>query len=207
MIKKLLLGAALLTSSAASQAGFIHDITGADMAGIEVTALFGDGTSETKVWAANGADSGEATGTGWTLSQSGITYGQQDNITDPANPVVLGAWSLVNESITAGIIGLSINASIADIYFDVLGYVEHTPGSSFGRDFYEENNLATAAYADELSSPDLFGTMNITYNQALLAKSSSRFVSDTDKAIVSEPATALVFLSGLLALVNLRRKS
>ena len=205
MFKKLLVGAALLSTSVASQAGIISAVSGADMAGIEVTALFGDGNTEQLTWAATGADSGGVTGTGWSLSLSGDSFGDYDSSTN----TFYGEWTLENFSVASGITGLVVNAGIADIYFDDLEIDEHTPGSGPGRPFAAQDDNASAVFSDQFSAPDLFGTMTVSWatGTSLAAQSQTLFLTDTDKATVSEPATALVFLSGLLALVNFRRKS
>jgi hypothetical protein len=206
MLKKLLVGSVLLSTSLVSQAGIIDTMNGAQLQGISVTALFGDGASEQFSWVATNLDSGGVIGTGWSLSLSGSTFGEIDN-TDPLNPVTFGGWELVNDTVGAGIVGLSIDAGIAGVYFDTLDDAEYTAGSNVGRFFAEETGNATATYADSFSNIDLFGTLNIEWSQAIGVNSETVFLTDTDIATVSEPATALVFLSGLLALVNFRRKS
>lgn len=85
-MKKLgLLLVLLVFGSSNAHSGFIDLITGADMAGMQVTANFDDGTSETIDWAVvNNPQpvtavtiqefevySGEAAGTGWSLYQRG----------------------------------------------------------------------------------------------------------------------------------------
>ncbi len=207
MLKQLLVGSVLLSTSLVSQAGIIDTMNAAELEGMSVTALFGDGTSEQFTWAATDAVSGGVTGTGWSLSLSGSTFGEIDNVTDPVNPVILGGWELVNASVDAGIVGLSLNAALANAYFDIFDEAEYTEGSNAGRYFAEQTGDATATYDDAFSNIDLFGIMNISWSQAIAVNSETVFLTDTDKAVVSEPATALVFLTGLLALVNFRRKS
>jgi len=48
--------------------------TGALMDGLDVTATFLDGSTETVTWAATGGDAGGVTGTGWSLSVDGDTF-------------------------------------------------------------------------------------------------------------------------------------
>ncbi|XPF95071.1 hypothetical protein ACM9HF_03410 [Colwellia sp. RE-S-Sl-9] len=205
MLKKLIIGTTLLSTSLFSQAGIISVIDGADMAGIEVTATFGNGTTETLTWAVTGADSGGVSGASWSLSLSGDTFGDYDSVTN----TFFGDWLLENTSEATGIVGLSVNGAIADIYFDDIDTVEHTPGSNAGRPFATASTDISASFSNVFSAPDLFGTMDIAWNAgtSLALGESLTFLTDTDKSVVSEPATALVFLSGLLALVNIRRKS
>jgi len=173
------------------------------MAGIEVTAFFADGNSEQLTWAASDAVSGGVTGTGWSLSLSGETFGDFDNSTN----TLFGEWNLVNDSTVSAITDLSINAGIAGVYFDDLDTIEYTAGSDVGRPFASSDDTTVATFSGLFSAPDLFETLNIAWTNSLTAGSSYSFLTDTDKATVSEPATALVFLTGLLALVNVRRKS
>ncbi len=203
MLKKLLVGSVLLSASLASQAGIISVIDGADMAGIEVTASFADGSQELVTWSATDATSGSVVGSDWSLSLSGETFGDYDGSTN----TLFGEWVLVNNT-ASGLTNLLINAGIVDVYFDNEESIEYTAGSEVGRPFVSSDDAGTtASFTDVYSAPDLFGTLNIAWDSSLAAGSSYSFLTDTDKAVVSEPATALVFLTGLLALVNYRRKS
>jgi len=205
MLKKLLLGTVLLSTSLFSQAGVISLIDGADMAGMEVTAYFANGTNDTQIWAATGSDSGAAASSEWSLSLSGETFG---NVPSPG--VFIGVWEFNNISNLSGVVGIEINAAAGDIYFDNIASVEHTVGSGFGREIvFDPDNAVnvTSAFSDVYSGPDLHGTLDINWNAgtSLELGETLQFFIDTDKVSVSEPATALVFLTGLLALVNIRR--
>lgn len=211
MLKKLLLGTVLLSTSLFSNAGIISIIDGADMAGIEVTAFFGDGSQETQTWNATSLDSGAAVSTDWSLSLSGETFGEE------ISPGVFnGLWVFTNLNRLDGVVGIEVNGAIADVYFDDLDSVEHTVGSGVGRPFAADSLSVGASFTDMYSAPDLFGTLNISWlgGTSLEEGQVLNFLTDTDKGTVttppplpvSEPATALIFLSGLLALVNIRRK-
>lgn len=208
MLKKLLIGTVLLSTSLMSHAGFISQIDGADMAGIEVTAFFGNGTQDTQTWAATSIDAGAAGSADWSLSLSGETFG---NVLPSGG--FDGVWVFDNTSSTS-VVGIEIKASVADVYFDNVDTVVGTAGSDVGREFVADNvnnSLVNAAFSDAYAgtSTDLFGTLNISFLSGfdLASGESLEFFIDTDKATVSEPATALVFLTGLLALVNIRRKA
>lgn len=204
MLKKLLLGTVLLSTSLLSNAGIISIINGADMAGIEVTAFFGDGSQETQTWNATSLDAGAAISTDWSLSLSGETFGE---LVSPS--VFKGLWTFTNLNRLDGVVGIEVNGTIADVYFDNIDSVEHTVGSGFGRPFAADSISVAASFTDVYSAPDLFGTMNINWlgGTSLEVGQMLNFLTDTDKVIVSEPATVLVFLTGLLALVNIRRKA
>lgn len=207
MFKKLLIGTALLSTSLMSHADFISPINGADMEGIQVTAFFDNGTQDTQTWAATSADAGAAISSDWSLSLSGETFG---NLVSPG--VFDGVWVFDNNS-TTGVVGIEIQASVADVYFDNVPIIEDTMGSGVGREFVADNvnnPLVNATFSNPYStSTDLFGTLNIDWltGSDLASGETLQFFIDTDKATVSEPATALVFLTGLLALVNTRRKA
>jgi hypothetical protein len=89
---------------------------GADMVGMTVTADFvctisnipGIPVSQTASWVATGADAGGASGTGlllgWSLSESGNTFGS--------------SWTLTNDT-GWPLTSIKINAAPGDIVFDV----------------------------------------------------------------------------------------
>lgn len=212
MLKKLVIGTVLLATSLTSQAGFISLIDGADMAGIEVTAFFGDGSNETQTWGATGIDSGAATSSAWELSLAGKTFGNLVSGTTPSTFVFDGRWVLNNISRLDGIIGFEVNASIADVYFDTVFTTIETATSNVGRPFVADsvnaaNVTATMGNQLSLTQPDIFGTLNVDWlgGASLASGQEMSFFIDTDKK-VPEPATSLMFLSGLLAFVGLRRK-
>ncbi len=191
-------------------------VNGADMAGIEVTVFLQDGSSDTATWAATGADSGAASGSGWTLSESGDTLNQ---------PGLGAAWTLTNTGTASPITGFKIDAWVAQVFFDV--YMDltdplddvGTPGSSQGRPFTADNdknpvyiydvwekygtsitnantpeNTSAVTYLNPLSSLDLFGGLEVNFTKGVLdVDQSMRFMIDTDQ--VPEPP-----LYGLLAL-------
>ena len=160
-----LLIALLFWGTTAWSMPIISVITGADMAGMKVTAFFADNTSETATWVTTDTDAsvpygegfaGEAAGTGWVLSQRGYTEGNFDG----TNP--LGVWTLTyagsatggtsddstntegttaptggsgSEASAPAITSLKIDAFVAGIMFDKFLDVEYTPGSNIGRTF------------------------------------------------------------------------
>jgi len=214
----------LLWGTSASAFPYVIDtfVNGAEMAGMEVTVYFGNGTSETVTWSATGAESGAAIGSDWSLSQSGDTLNQ---------PGVLPAWTLSNLT-GFTITRFTIDAWVAKVFFDVM--LESvpdsvgTPGSGQGRPFTDDGTLniittwdiyggsATpqqsaentphVTYLNNLyGAPDLFGGLDVVLGSTGLASNSSfRFVIDTDQ--VSEPPLYGLLALGLAAGFYLRRR-
>ncbi len=199
-----MLGMVLLSTSLFTQATLINsNVTGADMVGIEITALFGDGTQDTQVWSAFSSTSGGVSTRSWSLMLDGNTFGDFDKSTD----TFYGLWVLKNLSVADGIVGLTVNAGIADFYFDILpGTATSTLGSEAGRPFDSNAGSDLATFSDVYSSPDLFGIMGIAgFN--LNIKEQLEFLTDTDRAEIPEPSTMFTFALGLIALTSLRKKS
>ncbi|MDJ0739254.1 MAG: hypothetical protein QNJ91_06030 [Gammaproteobacteria bacterium] len=182
-------------------------VTGADMAGIEVTAVFADSSSETVTWVTTQPDAGAAFGTGWSLSQQGSTLG---NVSGGS---VLGLWTLDNVS-AADIASLTINGLVAGIVFDILGLQNgdtntYTPGSNVGRGFQSPLgpgvDALIAQYLDPVSLPDLWGTLVIDFTAAATVVAAGQqfvFLADTDRLPL--PASWMLFAVGL-ALMRARR--
>lgn len=205
MLKKWAIGIILLSTSLFTQAGLINDkITSVDMAGIQVTALFGDGSQDTQTWSALSSTLGGVSTNSWSLLLDGNTFGDFDGTTN----TFYGLWTLSNLNVGSSIIGLTINAGIADIFFDIeSGPVGSTPGSDAGRPFVASDPSAVASFSNAYGSgSDLFGTMGID-GFSLDVSSELLFLTDTDKVEVPEPSTMFTFALGLIALTSLRKKS
>lgn len=205
MLKKWTIGIILLSTSFFTQATLINSqVTGADMAGIEITAFFGDGTQDTQVWSVTSSTSGGVSTSSWSLTLDGNSFGDFDSGTN----TLYGDWRLDNLSVANGIIGLTVNASIADFYFDIIpGTATSTPGSEAGRPFAGSISSAAASFSDGYGGQgDLFGIMDITgFN--LNVADNLLFLTDTDKAEIPEPSTMFTFALGLIVLTSLRKKS
>ena len=201
----------LWASSSAASPILNSSITGADMAGIEVTAFFGGG-SESALWAVTSAGpggpfgegfAGAASGTAWTLSQQGYSLGNVD-----PQVGVLGLWTLTNNT-GFNITRLQIDALIANIVFDVIASPEVTPGSGPGRAFTPDpayTGFTNATYSNQLSLAynDLFGTLTIDFGNGLAAGASLQFLADTDLAdtttAIPAPGSLWLFALGLFAM-------
>ena len=202
----------LLSLWASSAFSLVIDpiVTGADMAGMEVTAFFGGG-SESATWGVTSAGlggpfgegfSGAASGTDWTLSQQGYTEGNFD-----AAAGVLGAWTVTNNT-GFTIDSIRIDALIANIVFDVIFDSEVTPGSDIGRAYLADPayiGFTSAVYSNQLNPGynDLFGSLTInfgnTFANGLLDGASMRFLADTD-AVIPAPGGLWLFAIGLAAM-------
>jgi len=95
--------------------------TGAMMDGLEVTAVFSGGLSETIDWAGTGPSSGGVSGAGWGLSVDGDTFG--------AN------WNFTMDSALGQLRTLILNGLTALTVFDRIVPSPGTPGSESGTDF------------------------------------------------------------------------
>jgi len=196
MKKLLVLGFLSMFGASQAQAGFISIINGADMAGIEVTATFSDMTpDETFTWAALTADSGGVTGTGWSLSQEGETFGEYDTV----NSLFVGEWTIDNHA--QNLESLFINL-LDGFVFDTAFGVASANGSGPGVDFDSGGN-STAMFSG-LVQDELFSGLTLTN---IAAGGQSIFLTDTDAVVVSAPATVSILMLSLLGLVmNSRRK-
>lgn len=102
--------------------------TGAMMDGLEVTAVFSEGLSETIDWAGTGPSSGGVSGAGWGLSVDGDTFGANWNFTMDAALGQLRTLTL-NGLTALTVFDRSDNAAYPN------GNVQGTPGSASGTDF------------------------------------------------------------------------
>lgn len=204
-MKKWILGSLLLCTSLISQAGIIiGDITGADLAGSEVTVTFGNGQSETQTWLATSNDSGGVNGIDWSLELSGNTFGDYDQSTN----TFYGEWTLKNLSAASGIVGLSVNTGVANVFFDTLAGAEGTVGSGPGRPFAASLNNVSADFTEPYSLPalDLFGQLDILWDPStyLGVNTDLVFLTDTDME-VPEPSALLVFAIAVFGLSRFRK--
>ncbi len=194
MLKKWTLGIILLSTSLFSQADIItynSVITGADMAGMEVTATFLNGSSETLIWDVISTDlgntgnsvidhegfSGGVSGGGWSLTQQGLTLGNYNA------GVFYGAWTFTDN---VGITNLDIKSNNSNVVFDTVtidDLAEDSNTSSQGRSVYAfkdgaEYNDFSATYDDHVFQ-ELYGTLLLELNDP---NTSFQFWADTDKS-------------------------
>jgi hypothetical protein len=166
-----LVGAALVMGSGAGHAAptYVFDTTstsnipgltgfsttGAMMSGMSVTVRFVGGGSETKSWGTTDMVSGGASGTGWSLSQSGDTFVGIDQ-------AVQGLWRFSNTS-TQNVQSLTLDGNPGLTLFDIdtydtcqiAGSIEDncTDGSARGA----RMRLTNGALAPRITYSDLVG--------------------------------------------------
>jgi hypothetical protein len=182
-------GMTATTATATTLTGFMT--TGDQMAGMQVTANFNGGGSETLIWASTGAASGGVTGTGWALAETGDTFDQP--------------WNLNVTS--ANILSLVINAIPGNAVFDIISTPETTPGSSNGLPFTFISGLAPSSFAYsvpiDISQGDLFGVLTLNWATGITDNSLS-FRADTDSGRTDDPVSSTVptpaLLPGLIGL-------
>lgn len=181
------------TYETAALAGFAT--SGDEMDGLSVTAYFAAGGSQALAWADTGSGAGGVTGTNWSLSLSGDTYG--------AN------WNL-NSSVALS--GLVLSGSSGDTVFDITSGAS-TAGSSSGWTFqtaYTGPLDATYRNIVQLTGDppvgDLWETLSLAFGGDGGFTGSLSFIADTDNAAadadvtpapVPLPAAAPLFLSAL----------
>lgn len=165
-----LLGTIATPSQATTLVGF--STTGEMMAGIEVTASFLDGTSQSVVWTATGKGSGGAFGNGWSLTESGNSFNSP--------------WTLSNTGI--GITSLVIDAIPGNAVFDNVKIKEITPGSADGWSYQTLSGASPtfSAYSNpiDISEGDLFGSLSLYWTNGF--SGTMQFRADTDSGSAND---------------------
>lgn len=171
--------------------------TGAMMDGLDVTAVFADGTSTTLNWADTGPNSGGVSVAGkWSLTQSGDTFSNDWNFNFVGN-----AFSSLVKLVLDGTDNFTI--------FDTTRPSTGTPGSAQGADFdisspwYNFLWSGTATYdlavAIGGNAPvgDLFQRLTINFTNPAIGED-FRFRQDTDNDVRAEiPEPSSIALLGL----------
>jgi hypothetical protein len=170
----ILLGVASAPSEATTLTGFSTD--GSMMSGIEVTAGFLDGTSQTLIWGATGDKSGGVFGPNWSLTESGNSFDSP--------------WILSNFG--QGLTSLVIDTIPGNTVFDIYPYGEGLPHTDGSADGWGYQTLAGqspngAAYTDpiDISAGDLFGTLSLYWTSGFTG--TMLFRADTDTGSSRDP--------------------
>jgi hypothetical protein len=192
-MKKLLgLGFAAAMFASQAQAAFIWNVTGSDMAGIEVTATYADTSTETITWASLGGNAGGVSGSGWSLSVDGDTI-----IPNAATPAV-GAWNLISQN--QSLVSLFIDLGTAFVFDTEFGDASAN-GSGAGREFIDFLGNGTSWAFSGPMQDELYSGLTLT----TISGGQTYFGVDTDA--VPTPATLSLMGLALLGLVaGTRRK-
>ena len=207
MKKLLLAGLFMLFASSQANASFIDLIEADDLAGIEVTVEFFDGQGGTFfspviAWAATGASSGAANGSGWSLSMTGPTFGEFN----PNTQMVEGAWLFTNDT-AFDVASIFINAIVAGIVFDPM-VGDNGDGTGNGRplEFNSQVGFVGVGTWGPEVLPGVYGSLTIDLLGDLLVVANGgalEFVVDTDA--VPAPAT-IALLAGALGFAGFARR-
>jgi hypothetical protein len=211
VFNRILAGATLLMGFTLSQPAQAFSLTGfqttgSQMGGIQVTANYLGGGSQTALWNPTGLAAGGAFGSGWSLTQVGDTY------TAP--------WTFsTNAGFTQQIASLIINAIPGNTVFDTISETvvdgvptaEGTPGSGDGKPFTVLSGQAPSsfAYSTDIAGAenDLKGVLSLFWTGGFTGQLS--FLADTDKPIqeaVPEPTTIAGIALAAAGLARLRRR-
>lgn len=192
-------------------------VTGAQMVGMTVRAVFSNGLDETLVWGATGLDSGGVVGTDWGLSQSGDSFDSAwtfDNLTD----------SLLEMIVLDGHNGFVVFDRSTDA--NGAGIGNGTANSFLGQDFVETPTFdGIATYSNPVgvggNAPvgDLFSVLTLDFTANATGGTSDgvddrqwTFLQDTDITTdspfhVAEPGTLGLLGATLFALIGARRRT
>jgi hypothetical protein len=178
---------------------------GAEMAGMSVTVNFAGG-SETVQWAATGASSGAAAGSGWAISADGDTF-------------ATNAWTadFGDLQVTSFTLDGSTGLTLFNRDFSP---IPGTPGSENGRDFVstllsDADVLATYSSVVGIGATapvnDLFQVLTVSFNSVDNGTVSGlfNFTQDTDsdiRILLPEPAMLPLFGLGLAGVAIISRK-
>ena len=222
MKKLLAFGFISLLMASHVHAGFISIITGADMAGMNVTITYENNTTESLVWevisVGNGLTDtigletakGGVSGIGFTLFQQGNSLGNSDDngTGDLTDDIYYGLWTLTNTS-SLTITNLFIDALAGNIVFDAIFDIDASNGSDKGRPFMSLTGGFAAQYSNNFFEDELFGAMSV--NLDLLGGQELLYFADTDAVTssvpVNAPSTISIFMLSLFGFaMNARRK-
>jgi len=173
--------------------------TGADMTGLNVTATFSNGFSQSLAWGTTGVGAGGVFGTGWSLTLSGDSFA--------------GNWLFDFTTLEAQLTRLVLDGSTGLTVLDRTLPSPGTDGSANGTDFSFAGGtcgscVATATYGGLTSIGlaaavgDLFQKVTVDFTGGTGPRTDWSFVQDTDNDSrfvpgIPEPETYALLLGGL----------
>lgn len=189
-MKKIL--AALTLSAAASfsaNASYIQGVTGADLAGIEVTVETVSGGSESAIWQATTPTAGVAAGASdWFVTVNGDTFGEYD----PSTGDFYGLFIFFSGSLD--VISVTLNMVGTGLVFDTEYGDASANGSGAGRELVSDLPQYSVSYSN-LVEDELYSTL--TLSGFFDTASYTSFLTDVDAAAPAVPAPAGLALLGL----------
>ena len=203
-MKKLILAGILAFFACQANAGFVQGVTGADMAGMEVTATFADGSTETATWGVIAPGAGGAFGLiPWGVLLDGDSFGDFDPVTGD----LFGGFLMMN-FYDFDMVSLSFNALAAGFVFDTAYFDASANGSGPGRELVSSNADVFAVYSDNYMD-ELFGTMTLLSSSQVVVASGEMqvFLTDTDQISVPAPAGFAMIALALMGMRIARKSS
>lgn len=205
-MKKCLLTVMLALCVSQANAAFIEGVTGADMADMQITAEFANGSSETLTWGPMGSDgvTGGAVSAVWGVVLSGDSFGQIDTSTN----TFYGRW-VINNTGNVDIVELTLNGMNAGVVFDTEYGDASANGSGAGREMVADSPAVVALYSQNYID-ELYSVMSLISRSGVLVGAGSRtaFMTDTDliatSSTVPAPAGLALLAIGLLGVVRKR---
>ena len=203
-MKKLILAGILAFFACQANAGFVQGVTGEDMVGMDVTATFADGSSETVTWGALLPGAGGVTGLlNWAVFLDGDSFGEFD----PISGTIFGEFVVTN-FYDFDIVSLAFEGLAAGFVFDTAYGDASANGSGSGREMVSTNAAVFAVYSDNYMD-ELFGTMTLfSQTQSVVsAADTMSFLTDVDKIDVPAPAGFAMIALALMGMRIARKSS
>lgn len=202
-MKKFILAGILAFFASQANAGFVEGVTGEDMVGMDVTATFADGSSETVTWDSLLPGAGGVMGLlNWSVTLDGDSFGEYD----PVSNTLFGEFVVFN-FFDFDMVSLTFEGLAAGFVFDTAYGDASANGSGSGREMVSSNADVFAVYSDNYMD-ELFGTMTLlSSTQSVVdAASTMSFLTDTDQISVPAPAGLAMIALALMGM-RISRKS
>ena len=188
-MKKYLLAMALaVTASFSANASYIQGVSGAELAGIEVTVDFLAGGSESATWVSTSSTAGGAFGASdWSVTLDGDSFGEFD----PSTSTYYGLFEVFA---SFDIMSITLDMLGTGLVFDTAYGMASGNGSGAGREMVVDLPQYTVTYSN-LVEDELYST--VTIDGIFEEGSVTGFLTDVDAAAEDVPAPAGLALLGL----------